>query len=95
VDSARFAAARVDPGEICELAMSNLGNNRPTFRLFTGGAMVILVWVCYVIRLTLDIGPMHDLQGNQAPTHHYLVIATMVTGMVLLWIIIRGGPRRS
>ena len=67
----------------------------PTLRLLTGAAIVILVWVLYVVRVTFDIGPMHDQQGNQAPTLHYLIGAIIVTSMVAIWIIVRGAMSRT
>jgi hypothetical protein len=67
----------------------------PTLRLLIGAAIVILVWVLYFVRVTLEVGPMHDQQGNQAPALHYLIGAIIVTSMVALWIIVRGAMSRT
>jgi hypothetical protein len=79
----------------CEVTMPSLFRGQPTLRLLIGATIALFVWTLYVLRVTLDIGPMHDYQGNQAPAFHYLVGAFVVTGMVAVWIIARAAMTRN
>ena len=69
--------------------MPDFFREQPNLRLAIGGAIVVIVWTLYLVRVTLGVGPMHDDGGNQAPAMHYLAGALTVTAMVVLWIVLR------
>ena len=69
--------------------MADLFREQPKLRLLIGGAIAVIVWAMYVVRVTLGIGPMHDMAGQQAPAMHYLLGALLTTGMVAIWIVVR------
>jgi hypothetical protein len=59
-------------------------------RLVIGTVIVLFAWGLYAVRLATGVGPMRDHEGNQAPAAHYLVGALMVSGMVVVWVVVRG-----
>jgi hypothetical protein len=70
-----------------------LGNDR--LRLAIGGAFLLLVWGLLLVRVILGVGPMHDYEGRQAPTAHYLAGALATTVAVALWITLQSLVRRK
>jgi hypothetical protein len=54
-------------------------------RLIVGALFLLFVWICFIVRAIWGLGFMQDLQGNPAPTLHYLIGALAVTAMVLAW----------
>jgi hypothetical protein len=63
--------------------------DNPKVRWLIGGAFIALVWIAYGVRVIWGIGPAHDYQGRQAPAFHYLAGALAVTGIVIVWIVVR------
>ncbi len=70
--------------------MSHSFREQPKLRLIIGCAFLVVVWSLYFVRLIFGVGPAHDYAGNQAPAFHYLVCALIVTGMVAVWLVVRG-----
>jgi hypothetical protein len=75
--------------------MREFFRDQPPLRLAIGGAIVLFVWTAYAARLTLGVGRLRDTQGNPAPVLHYLVGALTVTGLVAIWIVVRGVMARN
>jgi hypothetical protein len=71
--------------------MPGVIRNRMSLRHLVGIVISGFVWMLYVTRVTLGIGPLHSHRGNQAPALHYLIAALVVTGMVAVWISVRRG----
>ena len=69
--------------------MPDFFRDQPALRWMIGAAITAIVWALYVVRLSFGVGPMHDHEGTQAPSLHYLAGALVVTGMVATWIIVR------
>ena len=68
--------------------MANIFRDQPNVRRTIGAVICVIVWVLYLVRVVFGVGPSHDLQGNQSPAMHYLVLALIVTGMVAAWIVL-------
>ncbi len=68
--------------------MPDFFRDQPKLRATVGAMFVVFVWALYVVRVAFGIGPIHDYDGNQAPTLHYLGGAIIVSAMVTVWMIV-------